>query len=83
MEFCYSNNFVELDEFILCEIDGGTFWGKVGAVASVVGGVAAIAGGVGLLLVPEPTTLTKYGGVAAITGGVAAIGGGIASFAMN
>ncbi|PYG89042.1 hypothetical protein LY28_00863 [Ruminiclostridium sufflavum DSM 19573] len=57
-------------------IDGGTFWGKVSSAAAVVAGVA-------LVLVPEPTTATKFAGGAAIVAGVAAIGGGVASFAMN
>lgn len=76
MEIGINNSFCRLTDYELYAIDGGTFWGVVGGVATIVGGIA-------LCGVPEPTTLTKFAGGACIGGGIAAIGAGIATIANN
>lgn len=76
MELYINNDFELLNSLSLSEINGGTFWGVVGGVATVIGGVATVVGGVVMLGLPDPTLVTKYGGYAAIvTGGAAVIGG--------
>ncbi len=83
MELCFEQGFSNIDNLDLLEIDGGTFWGVVGGVATVIGGAAAVVGGAALLLIPEPTTGTKFAGGAAVIGGLAAMAGGAASIAQN
>lgn len=67
----------------LYDIDGGTFWGKVGGAASVVAGAASCVGGAVLLGVPEPTLVTKAAGWGAISVGATAVIGGLATIASN
>lgn len=69
MEMCVNSNFMELDDCLLLDIDGGTVWGVLGGIATVVAGVATIVGGAALCCVPEPTTATKFGGVSCIIAG--------------
>ncbi|WP_094551264.1 hypothetical protein [Petroclostridium xylanilyticum] len=83
MELCIGNNFIELNEYSLGQIEGGTFWGVVGGVATVIGGVASVVGGAALIAAPEPTTATKFAGAGMIVGGIAAVGGGLATIASN
>lgn len=83
MELCIDKNFTLLTDISLTEIDGGTFWGVVGGVATVIAGGATVVAGVVLLAIPEPTTLTKYAGYGAIVTGCAAVTGGLATIANN
>lgn len=83
MKIGINNSFCRLTDYELYAIDGGTFWGVVGGVATIVGGISSIVGGIALCGVPEPTTLTKFAGGACIGGGIAAIGAGIATIANN
>ena len=83
MQYCLCEGFNELNKDFLMDIDGGTFWGMVSGVASVVAGAAEVAGGVVLICVPDPTTATKFGGAGAIATGVATISGGAVTIAQN
>jgi hypothetical protein len=83
MELSISNNFIELNEDTLTQINAGSVWGVVSGVATVVGGVATVVGGVAMLCIPEPTMVTKCVGVSGIVSGVALIGAGAANIGMN
>jgi hypothetical protein len=81
--FLYPECFEPLTGDELLAIDGGTVWGVVAGVFGVIAGVATIVGGVALLMIPEPTTLTKFAGGAAIGTGVAAVLASVAGIVMN
>lgn len=83
MDLYIDNSFIQLNDFCLMGVDGGTFWGVVGGVGTVICGAGAVVGGAGLLAVPDPTTLTKWGGYAAVTSGIGTMAGGCASIGMN
>ncbi|MDQ2085161.1 hypothetical protein RBH29_01760 [Herbivorax sp. ANBcel31] len=83
MELSISNNFIELKEDTLTQINAGSVWGVVGGVATVVAGAATVVGGVAMLCIPEPTTATKFAGAGMIATGAAFVGGGVAQIGMN
>lgn len=69
-------HYVELDRDEMSYVDGGGLFGKIfGTIGAIFAGVGTIVGGVCMLLVPEPTTLTKVGGIAAIVAGVGTLMG--------
>lgn len=83
MDFVLDNSFqiMDFDECYL--IEGGTFWGVVAGVSTVVGGALIAVGGVILILTPEPTGITKAVGTGALCAGFGTMGAGVATIVDN